>query len=86
VDKLKGGAFKMAIYSGARVVPVSISGTFDVMPKSALLPLMPAHGQIQIQIHPPIDTNPTMSEDELAHKTHEMIASGLPPSQKPLPA
>ncbi|GAB5363479.1 hypothetical protein AAMO2058_000886800 [Amorphochlora amoebiformis] len=83
-EELKGGAFKMAIYSGARVVPVSISGTFDVMPKSALLPLRAANGLIRIQIHPPISTTPDMSEEELATRTHELIKQGLPSSQHPL--
>jgi len=82
-EALKGGAFKMAIYSGARIVPVSISGTFDVMPKTALFPLRPSNGRIRIQIHPPIETTKDMSENELTQKTHKIIASGLPPKQQP---
>eukprot|EP00472_Partenskyella_glossopodia_P008901 CAMPEP_0197526820 /NCGR_PEP_ID=MMETSP1318-20131121/19503_1 /TAXON_ID=552666 /ORGANISM="Partenskyella glossopodia, Strain RCC365" /LENGTH=296 /DNA_ID=CAMNT_0043081177 /DNA_START=261 /DNA_END=1151 /DNA_ORIENTATION=+ len=84
VEDMKGGAFKMAIYSGARVVPVSISGTFDIMPKTALFPLKRADGHIRVTIHPGIDTTKDMKEDELAAMTHKLIASGLPASQQPL--
>mmetsp|Transcript_5789 Transcript_5789/g.7696 ORF Transcript_5789/g.7696 Transcript_5789/m.7696 type:complete len:372 (+) Transcript_5789:2-1117(+) len=83
-EALKGGAFKMAIYSGARVVPVSIAGTYDIMPKSALLPLRPSDGRLHVKIHAPIETHKGMSEEELAAETHKMISSGLPPSQQPL--
>jgi len=67
---------EMAIRAGAPIVPMTISGTREMMPKgeSAIRP-----GIVRVVVHQPISTE-GMSEDErgaLADRTREMIASAL---------
>jgi 1-acyl-sn-glycerol-3-phosphate acyltransferase len=77
--KFKKGAFLMAIEAGVPVVPVTVSGGSDVMPKGQLS-VNPA--TIRLRVHGPIETtglNPE-SAAELADAVRNQIQSALKPS------
>lgn len=70
------GAFQLAMEFHLPVVPVSIDGAFDVMPRTARLPLW---GHIALHIHRPLEA----PADEAARttvmeETRRVIASTLP--------
>jgi len=79
--RLRRGAFKMALRTGARIVPVSLVGTHEAMPVWALAPVKPAGKFMKVVVHPPIDTK-DREESEVIEEAYEAIKSGLPESQK----
>lgn len=74
----KKGAFRLAIEQQLPVLPVTLSGTRDIMPAKQLK-VFPGRGTMRI--HPAIDTRGMDIEKlgELLEQTRETIASGLPP-------
>ena len=72
---LKGGVFLMAIDSELPVVPMSISGTRQVMPKGRL---MTCPGDVTLTIHEPIPTSgmTRASARGLAARVQEILAEG----------
>lgn len=72
----KRGAYQLALEFSLPLVPVSISGAFEVMPRSARLPRW---GHIELTIHRPIAA-PTNEEAraQVMQQTAETIESALP--------
>jgi len=76
----KKGAFMMAIDAGVPVVPISISGATEIMPK-AQIKVFPS--TVRITVHDPINTNGYSKENigELMKLTRETILSALSEEQ-----
>jgi len=74
----KKGAFRLAIEQQLPVLPVTVSGTRDILPARTLR-LFPGRGTMTI--HPPIETAGLgLSDiDELVEKSRAAIESALPP-------
>ena len=53
LQEFKQGAFKIAVRAGVPIVPVSIRGTFKLLPKTTLAP---RPGRVDVVIGKPIDT------------------------------
>ena len=76
----KKGAFRLAVEFNLAVVPVTIDGAFDVLPRFKKLPVP---GTIRLTIHKPIP--PSSDGHDLAslmEQSREAIASSLPTSQQ----
>lgn len=71
MNEFKAGAFKLAVKSGAKIVPLTINNTYKVMEEKGL-PLVPSN--LELHIHSPIDTK-DLSKDDLKnlHKHIEEI-------------
>ena len=78
LKRFKKGAFRMALDLGLPVLPLTVTGTRDVLPAgtSDLLP-----GSAKLVIHPPIAIDEHSAEgcQQLMDRTREVIASSLPP-------
>ncbi len=76
----KKGGFVLAVDSGLQILPMSISGTFPILPPGwrGLLP-----GRIRITVHPPIPTVGLGPDDieALTAQVRDTIASGLEPHE-----
>ena len=72
----KKGPFYLAMECKVPVVPVTISGTTDVMPKGrfAIKP-----GRVDVIFHDPIEPRDFVSRECLMEKVRHAINSGLPP-------
>jgi len=73
----KKGAFRTAIDQQLPLLPVTVSGTRNILPARTLR-LFP--GKARMVIHPPIDTTGMTEEqvDELMQRTRAVIESALP--------
>lgn len=73
----KKGAFVLAINAGLPVLPVSIVGTYPIMPKDTLR--LNAGQKVKLVIHPPIDASAYDFNDRniLIEKAHQAVAEGL---------
>ncbi|MGA7907939.1 MAG: lysophospholipid acyltransferase family protein [Candidatus Sulfotelmatobacter sp.] len=71
----KKGPFYLAVECGVPVVPMTVVGTHDLMPKGkfAIKP-----GRVKLIFHPPIQPKDFGSRDELMEKVRSVIESGLP--------
>jgi 1-acyl-sn-glycerol-3-phosphate acyltransferase len=72
---LKKGPFYLAVESGVPVVPVTIVGTHDLMPK-ARLQISP--GTVKVVFHSPIEPQDFVSRECLMEKVRSAIHQGLP--------
>lgn len=72
IGKFKKGAFMLALKAGVPIVPVSLSGTKDVLPKHTLL-VRPGH--IRVHFDRPMDTGDYSvdSRDTLIEKVRRTI-------------
>jgi 1-acyl-sn-glycerol-3-phosphate acyltransferase len=77
IKDFRRGGFFLALESGAPIVPISITGTFELMPKGSLF-VRP--GRVRVQFHPPISTGGCRPENmrELMARVKGAIESGLP--------
>jgi 1-acyl-sn-glycerol-3-phosphate acyltransferase len=73
LQDFKSGAMLLAIKSGVPLVPVAISGTYDILPKGHVL-CRP--GRVKILVGKPIDTKNYSTKDkaELARLLQEAVA------------
>lgn len=73
----KKGAFKLALDLGLPILPITISGTRDILP-SDTLDLFP--GRARMVIHPPLPVTGYTPETlpALMQRTREIIAAALP--------
>ena len=71
----KKGPFYLAMECGVPVVPVTITGTHDAMPKGrfAIKP-----GLVKVIFHPPIEPEDFGSRESLMERVRNAIESGLP--------
>jgi 1-acyl-sn-glycerol-3-phosphate acyltransferase len=76
----KKGAFRMAVDLGLPILPLTVTGTRDVLPAdtSDLLP-----GKASLIIHPPVSVDGMTVDDcrNLSDQVREIIASALPRDQ-----
>jgi 1-acyl-sn-glycerol-3-phosphate acyltransferase len=72
----KKGAFLMAVEAGVPVVPVTISGSFRVMPKGKVR-VVP--GTIRVTIHEPINTEgySRANVSELVDRARSQVLSAM---------
>jgi 1-acyl-sn-glycerol-3-phosphate acyltransferase len=82
--KFQPGAFRAAKAAGVRVVPVTITGTRDIMPSWAFVPLRFPTSPIRLTVHPPISSE-VIEVDELRDLAFAYIDSALPPEIRSLP-
>jgi 1-acyl-sn-glycerol-3-phosphate acyltransferase len=72
LQPFKRGAFNLAIKSGVPVVPLTVNGSFHIMPKHSII-IQP--GTVELVLESPIETNGTGKDAELAlmNKVHAAI-------------
>lgn len=71
----KKGPFHLAAETGFPIVPVTILGTYEMMPKGSSI-VMP--GTATLVFHPPVDPKKFESREELVQTVREAINSALP--------
>ncbi len=79
VGPFKAGSFLLALEAGLTIVPLSVSGTVQVMKKNRL---MTCPGQVTLQVHEPIrtpriDARATSDARELAARIESIVRSGV---------
>lgn len=78
--QFKRGAFRLAVEFGLPVVPVTIDGAFDVMPRFKKLPVP---GHIKLTIHKPIHPGADGHDlSRLMEESRDAIVSSLPEKNK----
>ncbi|HYM19731.1 MAG TPA: lysophospholipid acyltransferase family protein [Candidatus Kapabacteria bacterium] len=80
VQSFKRGAFHLAYESGAKVIPVSVRGTFDVMTRFDKLPK--THKHVTVTIGKPLSVNTNIEGDrdremDLMKRAEEVVAANL---------
>lgn len=78
--RFKKGAFRMAVDLGLPLLPLTVTGTRDVLP-AGTSDLMP--GSARLIIHPPVSVEGLTAGDctRLSNQVREIIASALPSDQ-----
>ena len=76
LQEFKSGAFKIAVRAGVPIVPVSIRGTFKLLPKTTLAP---RPGRVEVVIGEPIETREYSDRNltELIARTRAAIQANL---------
>jgi 1-acyl-sn-glycerol-3-phosphate acyltransferase len=76
LQPFKRGAFVIALKAGVPIVPVSVSGGHEVLPKSSLR-IRP--GRIVVRYGPPIpiDGYTLRTRDQLIARVHEAVRAGI---------
>jgi 1-acyl-sn-glycerol-3-phosphate acyltransferase len=82
LHEFKPGSFKIAVRAGVPIVPITIRGTHDILPKHSLVP---RPGLVEVLIGKPIDTRDSTEKDirQLMEETHRAIESQLEPVPAP---
>lgn len=76
LHRFKRGAYKLAMEFNLPVVPVTIDGSYQVMPRTTLIP---RPGHIHLTIHKPIPAGDNgHDERNLMEQSRQAIASSLP--------
>lgn len=75
----KKGPFYMALDTAAPIVPVTILGTFEALPKGRLR-VRP--GKATLIFHPPMETREFTDRDELIRAVRDQVASALPAERR----
>lgn len=80
MKSFKRGAYQLAVEFGLPVVPITIEGAYEIMPKDAKIPKW---GHVILTIHKPIHA-PEQGHDiaQLMEKTYDAISSALPQRYK----
>jgi 1-acyl-sn-glycerol-3-phosphate acyltransferase len=83
LQPFKKGPFLMAMESGIPILPVTVSGSFDVWPPSTWR-IQP--GMIDVIMHPPVDVTGVGKREvtSLMAAVQQAIASSLPEKNQPL--
>jgi 1-acyl-sn-glycerol-3-phosphate acyltransferase len=76
LQPFRRGGFFLALESGVPIVPISIRGTFFLMPKGRIVPL---RGSIRVTFHPPVKTENYTADTigELSDRVRAAIVAGL---------
>jgi 1-acyl-sn-glycerol-3-phosphate acyltransferase len=75
----KKGPFHLAMETGFPVVPVTILGTFEMMPKGNMIV---RGGTVTLVFHPPVDPAKYSSREALMEAVREAISSTLPEERR----
>jgi 1-acyl-sn-glycerol-3-phosphate acyltransferase len=75
----KKGPFHLAAETGFPIVPVTILGTYEMMPKGSSIV---RSGTATLVFHPPVDPKQFASRDELVEAVRAAINSALPPERQ----
>jgi 1-acyl-sn-glycerol-3-phosphate acyltransferase len=77
IQSFRRGGFFLALESGAAIVPVTISGTYELMPRGTIFP---RRGKVDILFHAPVPVEGYDRHDmqALIDKVKDIIVSGLP--------
>src|SRR5215831_13595758 len=75
----KKGPFHLAAETGFPIVPITILGTYEMMPKGNLVV---RSGLATLVFHPPVDPKDYSSREELMQAVHDAIKSALPPDRQ----
>src|SRR5438270_3358675 len=75
----KKGPFHLALGTGFPIVPVTMLGTFEMMPKGSWAA---TGGTATVVFHPPIDPKAFSSREELTQAVTAAIKSALPPERQ----
>lgn len=83
LQAFKRGGFFLALKGGVPIVPMTVQGTFAIMPKGSFII---KKGAIRVTFHPPIrvDGFDEHQLPELIDKVRQSIASSLTEEEKPL--
>ena len=75
IQPFRRGAFFLAVNSQAPVIPISISGSYDLMPKGSY---STKKGRIKVVFHPEVSTQGLNKDDipDLMKKIQDIIISG----------
>jgi 1-acyl-sn-glycerol-3-phosphate acyltransferase len=81
LQEFKGGTFKIAVKAGVPIVPVTIRGTFALLPKTTLAP---RPGRVDVYIGEPIDVAEYRDADltALIDRTQRAIDAHLDPQHR----
>jgi 1-acyl-sn-glycerol-3-phosphate acyltransferase len=84
LQTFKLGAFKLALRTGVPIVPITIRGTFQLLPKTTLVP---RPGRVDVFIGAPIDTSRCTEEElpQLIERTRAAIQANLAPESTRAP-
>lgn len=76
IQSFKRGGFFLAVYSQVPIVPVTIRGTYELMPKGSRFA---KKGEVRVIFHPPVSVEGKGKEDipELRETVREIIRKGL---------
>jgi 1-acyl-sn-glycerol-3-phosphate acyltransferase len=80
IRKFKRGAFKMAMHSKVKIVPVSLVGMHRAFPSWSIMPICPGRDFMKVVIHSPIEIS-GKTEEEISNETYQAICNGLPADQ-----
>ncbi len=75
----KKGPFHLAIETGVSVVPITMLGTYEMMPKGSMFT---KGGTATVVFHPPMDPKLYASREELMQAVHDVINSALPEDKR----
>ena len=75
----KKGPFHLAAETGFSIVPITILGTYEMMPKGSSII---KSGTATLVFHPPIDPKQYESREELVQAVRDAINSALPPERQ----
>jgi 1-acyl-sn-glycerol-3-phosphate acyltransferase len=75
----KKGSFYLAMDTGVPIVPVTILGTEELLPKGSVLA---RPGKVSIVFHSPIDPKEFNDRDELVEAVRKSVASALPGARR----
>jgi len=77
IQAFKRGGFFLALESGAAIAPITVRGTYDLMPRGAMFA---RRGKIDVLFHPPVPTTgyDPSNMQTLVDKVRDTIVSGLP--------
>jgi 1-acyl-sn-glycerol-3-phosphate acyltransferase len=74
LGRFKKGGFVMARQLGFPILPVSLSGSWQALPKGCLFP---RPGTIHVRLHPPVDPAGHETDEELMAAVRAAIAEGI---------
>ncbi len=76
LQKFRRGGFYLALETGAPIVPISIIGSFEIMPKGAFFT---KRGTIKIKIHAPVSVegHDVSTMPRLIETVRETVAAGI---------
>lgn len=77
IQAFRRGGFFLALLSGAAIVPVTIRGTYELMPRGTIFP---RRGKVDVLFHAPVPVEGYGSHNmqTLIDKVKDAVVSGLP--------